>query len=108
MHSTNRESQRSRPLRGNEPQRAYAPEYGEHMRNTPDCQDLVLDHLSSLGFLAVNGHRAMRWFVCALVELLLGAYIKHRSQHVRNCGDTINYHRTTGIPRALTLLPDER
>ena len=93
------------PLRGND---AYAPEYGEHVRDAPDSQDLVLDHLPSLGFLAVDCHRALRWFVGALVELLLSPYIKHRNQHVRNCGDIVNHRRTTGIPCALTLLPDER
>jgi hypothetical protein len=102
VHSMNPESQRSHPLRGNEPQREYGPEYGEHMRDTPGCQqDLVLDYLASLGFLVVNSHRVPRWFVWALVELLLGAYMKRRSQHVLSRGDTINHQRTTGIPCAM-------
>ena len=63
---------------------SYVPEYREHMRNAPDCQDLVLDHLATFCFVAVDGHNVRRWFLRALVELLLRAYIKHRSQHIRN------------------------
>ena len=37
------------PLRGND---AHAPENGEHVRDTPDCQDLGLDHFPWLGFLS--------------------------------------------------------
>ena len=69
---------------------SYVPEYGEHMRNAPDCEDLVLDYLTTLCFVAVDGHNVRRWSLRALVELLLRAYIKHRSQHVRNYAAT-NY-----------------
>ena len=38
----------------------HAPEYGEHIRNTPDPKDLVLEHLKVLGLVAVYGLHTQR------------------------------------------------
>lgn len=65
----------------------HAPEQGEHVRKATHGQDLVLDHLAALGLVTIDWHHGRWWFVCALVELLLGAYIEHCSQHVRDCGE---------------------
>jgi hypothetical protein len=54
--------------------------------------------LTTFCLVAVDGPNALGWFLCALLELLLRAYIKHRSQHIRN------YEATNYQSRAHSLV----